>query len=173
MARKDFLFCSYDPFNMLFCVQDLCGASTCDTLGMADVGTMCDPKRSCSVIEDDGLPSAFTTAHELGETRRTNPSIRESEVKVMNAFMTCRSRSTGHVFNMPHDNVKACEDVFGKLQDNHMMSPTLIQINRTSPWSPCSAAIITEFLDSGHGEFPRPPTSAFDCKQPHSVFEGV
>lgn len=28
---------------------------------------MCDPKRSCSVIEDDGLPSAFTTAHELGE----------------------------------------------------------------------------------------------------------
>lgn len=64
------------------------------------------------------------------------------------------SLSTGHVFNMPHDNVKACEDVFGKLQDNHMMSPTLIQINRTSPWSPCSAAIITEFLDSGHGEFP-------------------
>ncbi|KAM6907788.1 A disintegrin and metalloproteinase with thrombospondin motifs 15-like [Xenentodon cancila] len=108
---------------ILFTRQDLCGASTCDTLGMADVGTMCDPKRSCSVIEDDGLPSAFTTAHELG-----------------------------HVFNMPHDNVKACEDVFGKLQDNHMMSPTLIQINRTSPWSPCSAAIITEFLDSGHGE---------------------
>ena len=35
---------------------------------MADVGTMCDPKRSCSVIEDDGLPSAFTTAHELGKT---------------------------------------------------------------------------------------------------------
>uniref|UniRef100_A0A3Q3R2J6 Peptidase M12B domain-containing protein n=2 Tax=Monopterus albus TaxID=43700 RepID=A0A3Q3R2J6_MONAL len=108
---------------ILFTRQDLCGASTCDTLGMADVGTMCDPRRSCSVIEDDGLPSAFTTAHELG-----------------------------HVFNMPHDNVKACEDVFGKLQDNHMMSPTLIQINRTSPWSPCSAAIITEFLDSGHGD---------------------
>lgn len=72
----------------------------------------------------------------------------------------CLSCSTGHVFNMPHDNVKACADVFGKLQDNHMMSPTLIQINRTSPWSPCSAAIITEFLDSGHGEFPGPSTSA-------------
>ena len=49
------------------CPQDLCGATTCDTLGMADVGTMCDTKRSCSVIEDDGLPSAFTTAHELGK----------------------------------------------------------------------------------------------------------
>ncbi|XP_029429089.1 A disintegrin and metalloproteinase with thrombospondin motifs 15 [Rhinatrema bivittatum] len=108
---------------ILFTKQDLCGATTCDTLGMADVGTMCDPKRSCSVIEDDGLPSAFTTAHELG-----------------------------HVFNMPHDNVKACEEVFGKLKENHMMSPTLIQINRTSPWSSCSAAIITDFLDSGHGD---------------------
>lgn len=52
---------------MSLCHQDLCGATTCDTLGMADVGTMCDPKRSCSVIEDDGLPSAFTTAHELGK----------------------------------------------------------------------------------------------------------
>ncbi|XP_056450360.1 A disintegrin and metalloproteinase with thrombospondin motifs 15a [Gadus chalcogrammus] len=108
---------------ILFTREDLCGASTCDTLGMADVGTMCDPKRSCSVIEDDGLPSAFTTAHELG-----------------------------HVLNMLHDNVKACEEAFGRLQDNHMMSPTLIQINRTSPWSPCSAAILTDFLDSGHGE---------------------
>ncbi|KAF6726462.1 A disintegrin and metalloproteinase with thrombospondin motifs 15 [Oryzias melastigma] len=108
---------------ILFTKQDLCGASTCDTLGMADVGTMCDPKRSCSVIEDDGLPSAFTTAHELG-----------------------------HIFNMPHDNVKACEEVFGKLKDDHMMSPTLIQINRSRPWSVCSAAIITEFLDRGHGD---------------------
>ncbi|KAJ8368226.1 hypothetical protein SKAU_G00082540 [Synaphobranchus kaupii] len=108
---------------ILFTKQDLCGATTCDTLGMADVGTMCDPKRSCSVIEDDGLPSAFTTAHELG-----------------------------HVFNMPHDNVKACEEVFGKLRDNHMMSPTLIQIDRHNPWSACSAAIVTDFLDSGHGD---------------------
>ncbi|XP_074072390.1 A disintegrin and metalloproteinase with thrombospondin motifs 15 [Macrotis lagotis] len=108
---------------ILFTRQDLCGAKTCDTLGMADVGTMCDPKRSCSVIEDDGLPSAFTTAHELG-----------------------------HVFNMPHDNVKVCEEVFGKLRANHMMSPTLIQIDRANPWSACSAAIITDFLDSGHGD---------------------
>nr|XP_060643755.1 A disintegrin and metalloproteinase with thrombospondin motifs 15 isoform X1 [Anolis sagrei ordinatus]XP_060643756.1 A disintegrin and metalloproteinase with thrombospondin motifs 15 isoform X2 [Anolis sagrei ordinatus] len=108
---------------ILFTKQDLCGATTCDTLGMADVGTMCDPKRSCSVIEDDGLPSAFTTAHELG-----------------------------HVFNMPHDNVKVCEEIFGRLKTNHMMSPTLIQIDRTNPWSACSAAIITDFLDSGHGD---------------------
>uniref|UniRef100_H9GPK4 ADAM metallopeptidase with thrombospondin type 1 motif 15 n=1 Tax=Anolis carolinensis TaxID=28377 RepID=H9GPK4_ANOCA len=115
--------CSLVLYAILSLWQDLCGATTCDTLGMADVGTMCDPKRSCSVIEDDGLPSAFTTAHELG-----------------------------HVFNMPHDNVKVCEEIFGRLKTNHMMSPTLIQIDRTNPWSACSAAIITDFLDSGHGD---------------------
>lgn len=49
--------------------QDLCGQKSCDTLGVADVGTMCDPKRSCSVIEDSGLQAAFTVAHELGERR--------------------------------------------------------------------------------------------------------
>ena len=72
----------------------------------------------------------------------------------------------GHVFNMPHDNVKACEEVFGKLRDNHMMSPTLIQIDRSRPWSVCSAAIITEFLDRGHGEYlllPHPAGPAADC----------
>lgn len=66
----------------------------------------------------------------------------------------------GHVFNMPHDNVKACEEVFGRLKTNHMMSPTLIQIDRANPWSACSAAIITDFLDSGHGE---------SCCAPHPL----
>ena len=39
-----------------------------------------------------------------------------------------------------------------------MMSPTLIQIDRSRPWSVCSAAIITEFLDRGHGEHRSPST---------------
>lgn len=34
---------------------------------MADVGTVCDPARSCAIVEDDGLQSAFTAAHELGK----------------------------------------------------------------------------------------------------------
>uniref|UniRef100_A0A7I2YQL5 A disintegrin and metalloproteinase with thrombospondin motifs 1 n=1 Tax=Homo sapiens TaxID=9606 RepID=A0A7I2YQL5_HUMAN len=58
---------------ILFTRQDLCGSQTCDTLGMADVGTVCDPSRSCSVIEDDGLQAAFTTAHELGECLMDKP----------------------------------------------------------------------------------------------------
>lgn len=46
----------------------------CDTLGVADIGTICDPNKSCSVIEDEGLQAAYTLAHELGKmchARRT------------------------------------------------------------------------------------------------------
>jgi len=34
--------------------------------GLAELGTMCDPLRSCSIIKDSGLSAAFTVAHELG-----------------------------------------------------------------------------------------------------------
>ncbi|XP_045357526.1 A disintegrin and metalloproteinase with thrombospondin motifs 1 [Leopardus geoffroyi] len=108
---------------ILFTRQDLCGAQTCDTLGMADVGTICDPTRSCSVIEDDGLQAAFTTAHELG-----------------------------HVFNMPHDDAKQCASMNGVDQNSHMMASMLSNLNHNQPWSPCSAYMITSFLDNGHGE---------------------
>ncbi|XP_074853412.1 A disintegrin and metalloproteinase with thrombospondin motifs 1 [Carettochelys insculpta] len=108
---------------ILFTRQDLCGAKTCDTLGMADVGTICDPNRSCSVIEDDGLQAAFTTAHELG-----------------------------HIFNMPHDDAKQCADVNGVSRDSHMMASMLSNLDRSQPWSPCSAYTITTFLDNGYGE---------------------
>ncbi|XP_042532810.1 A disintegrin and metalloproteinase with thrombospondin motifs 1 [Dipodomys merriami] len=108
---------------ILFTRQDLCGVQTCDTLGMADVGTVCDPSRSCSVIEDDGLQAAFTTAHELG-----------------------------HVFNMPHDDAKQCAGHNGVNQNSHMMASMLSNLDRSQPWSPCSASTITSFLDNGHGE---------------------
>ncbi|XP_062982800.1 A disintegrin and metalloproteinase with thrombospondin motifs 1 [Elgaria multicarinata webbii] len=108
---------------ILFTRQDLCGAKSCDTLGMADVGTACDPNRSCSVIEDDGLQAAFTTTHELG-----------------------------HVFNMPHDDAKQCAGINGIGRDSHMMASMLSNLDRSQPWSPCSAYMITTFLDNGHGE---------------------
>lgn len=34
--------------------------------GLAELGTVCDPYRSCSISEDNGLSTAFTIAHELG-----------------------------------------------------------------------------------------------------------
>lgn len=52
----------------LFTKQNFCGKEgLCDTLGMADIGTICDPNKSCSVIEDEGLQAAYTLAHELGK----------------------------------------------------------------------------------------------------------
>ncbi|CAK5103924.1 unnamed protein product [Meloidogyne enterolobii] len=44
--------------------HDICRATNkCDTLGLAELGTLCDSKRSCAIIEDN---AAFTIAHELG-----------------------------------------------------------------------------------------------------------
>ncbi|XP_077568981.1 A disintegrin and metalloproteinase with thrombospondin motifs 1 [Stigmatopora nigra] len=108
---------------MLFTRTDLCGAHSCDTLGMADVGTVCDPDRSCSIIEDDGLQAAFTVAHELG-----------------------------HVLNMPHDDSQLCSGVNGPHWGSHMMASTLSNLDQREPWSPCSALMVTTFLDNGHGQ---------------------
>nr|XP_009931200.1 PREDICTED: A disintegrin and metalloproteinase with thrombospondin motifs 8 [Opisthocomus hoazin] len=112
--------------------QDFCGHQSCDTLGVADIGTMCDRNKSCSVIEDEGLQAAYTLAHELG-----------------------------HVLSMPHDDSKTCERLFGPLGKHHMMAPLFIHLNKTQPWSPCSAMYLTEFLDGGHGDClldaPAPP----------------
>lgn len=38
---------------------------TCDTLGLAELGTMCRPS-SCAIVQENGLAAAFTIAHELG-----------------------------------------------------------------------------------------------------------
>lgn len=52
--------------------QNFCGKEgMCDTLGVADIGTICDPNKSCSVIEDEGLQAAYTLAHELGKSHHT------------------------------------------------------------------------------------------------------
>ncbi|KAL1769958.1 A disintegrin and metalloproteinase with thrombospondin motifs 4 [Sigmodon hispidus] len=108
---------------ILFTRQDLCGVSTCDTLGMADVGTVCDPARSCAIVEDDGLQSAFTAAHELG-----------------------------HVFNMLHDNSKPCVSLNGNGgSSRHVMAPVMAHVDPEEIWSPCSARFITDFLDNGYG----------------------
>ncbi|KAL4608622.1 A disintegrin and metalloproteinase with thrombospondin motifs 8-like [Arapaima gigas] len=108
---------------ILFTREDICRHQSCKTLAVADVGTVCDPKRSCSVIEDNGLQAAFTVAHELG-----------------------------HVLSMPHDDSKNCQKKFSQLGQHHMMASVFIHLNKTMPWSPCSAFHITEFFDSGHGD---------------------
>lgn len=103
--------------------EDICGArEKCDTLGLAELGTLCDPLRSCSISEENGLSAAFTIAHELG-----------------------------HVFNVPHDDSFKCKET-GIKHQYHVMAPTLNYHTSPWTWSKCSQKYITEFLDTGHGE---------------------
>lgn len=59
--------------------------------------------------------------------------------------------AAGHVLSMPHDDSKTCERLFGDLGGHHLMAPLFVSLNKTAPWSPCSALYITEFFDNGHG----------------------
>lgn len=52
---------------------------------------------------------------------------------------------------MPHDDSKTCERLFGDLGGNYLMAPLFVSLNKTAPWSPCSAHSVTEFFDNGHG----------------------
>ncbi|XP_033822134.1 A disintegrin and metalloproteinase with thrombospondin motifs 9-like [Periophthalmus magnuspinnatus] len=114
---------SHHDTAILITRQDICRArDKCDTLGLAELGTVCDPYRSCSISEDNGLSTAFTIAHELG-----------------------------HVFNMPHDDSNKCKEDGVKVQQ-HVMAPTLNYNTNPWMWSKCSRKFITEFLDTGYGE---------------------
>ncbi|XP_008824822.1 A disintegrin and metalloproteinase with thrombospondin motifs 20 isoform X2 [Nannospalax galili] len=114
---------SHHDTAVLITREDICGArEKCDTLGLAELGTLCDPLRSCSVSEENGLSAAFTIAHELG-----------------------------HIFNVPHDDSFKCKEA-GIKHQYHVMAPTLNYHTSPWTWSKCSQKYITEFLDTGHGE---------------------
>ncbi|XP_043404922.1 A disintegrin and metalloproteinase with thrombospondin motifs 20 isoform X3 [Chelonia mydas] len=114
---------SHHDTAVLITREDICRArEKCDTLGLAELGTMCDPLRSCSISEENGLSAAFTVAHELG-----------------------------HVFNIPHDDSFKCKEAGIKYQ-YHVMAPTLNYHTSPWTWSKCSQKYITEFLDTGYGE---------------------
>ncbi|KAK3102112.1 hypothetical protein FSP39_008871 [Pinctada imbricata] len=118
---------------------------------LAELGTMCDSLRSCSIIEDNGISAAYTIAHELG-----------------------------HVFSLPHDDHKRCVDYLeGKVTD-HVMSPTLDHNTSPWTWSKCSAALITKFIDAGSAEclLDRPTSkkylrkfSAIESLKPGEVYD--
>lgn len=48
--------------------KDMCSSSTsgCNTLGVAQVGSICSREDNCNVNEDNGIILAHTIAHEIG-----------------------------------------------------------------------------------------------------------
>lgn len=102
--------------------KDICAKrfSACDTVGMAFLHGMCDPKKRCSVSQDNGLNVAFTVAHEIG-----------------------------HNLGAYHDgDGNTCPDSAGLTP--HLMSSRWLARNRrgTMKWSWCSKAYIKSFLNS-------------------------
>ncbi|KAL1425853.1 hypothetical protein MTO96_018835 [Rhipicephalus appendiculatus] len=103
--------------------EDLCRLpKTCDTLGLAQSGMICDPHGSCAVVEDNGLSAAFTIAHELG-----------------------------HVLNIPHDDDQKCAKYRLASQPLHVMARMLDYNSHPWSWSACSRHYVTNFLDAGYG----------------------
>uniref|UniRef100_A0A3B4FE41 ADAM metallopeptidase with thrombospondin type 1 motif 20 n=1 Tax=Pundamilia nyererei TaxID=303518 RepID=A0A3B4FE41_9CICH len=113
----------HDTMFMRICVFSCVCVLVCvDPVGLAELGTMCDPYRSCSISEENGISASFTIAHELG-----------------------------HVFNMPHDDNPKCREA-GIKHQYHVMAPTLNYDTNPWSWSKCSRKYITDFLDTGYGE---------------------
>ncbi|VDD89911.1 unnamed protein product [Enterobius vermicularis] len=100
--------------------NDLCrGAGQCDTLGLAELGMMCEPEKSCAIIEDNGLSTGFTITHELG-----------------------------HIFNLPHDQDEPCSQYTLNQPSNfHIMAKTVRYDTHPWSWSLCSSAVLAKFLD--------------------------
>lgn len=67
---------------------------------------------------------------------------------------------------MPHDDSKPCVRLFGPMGKYHMMAPFFIHMNKTLPWSPCSAVYLTELLDDGHG---MPHSAPLDFSHPSAI----
>ncbi len=97
-------------------------SQNCDTLGLAELGTMCD-RHSCAIVQDNGLSAAFTIAHELG-----------------------------HVLNMPHDDDQKCVDFsVPNASVSYVMSRMLDHNTNPWEWSECSRHYVTAFLDANYG----------------------
>ncbi|XP_006888295.1 PREDICTED: A disintegrin and metalloproteinase with thrombospondin motifs 20-like [Elephantulus edwardii] len=126
---------SHHDTALLITREDICAErDRCDTLGLAKVGTMCNPLQSCAISEENGLSAAFTIAHEIG-----------------------------HVLNAPHDDSFKCKDIVIN-DEYHVMAPSLNYQTLPWTWSKCSQKYITEFLDIGQGEclLDKPSGRVFD-----------
>ncbi|XP_046392172.1 A disintegrin and metalloproteinase with thrombospondin motifs 12-like [Ischnura elegans] len=110
---------------VLFTRHDLCSKEdhegACGLLGLAYVAGVCDPQKSCSINEDNGLLLGVVTAHEIG-----------------------------HLMGCSHDDPKesSCTHESGNGYF-YVMSP-FVQL-AVDKWSKCSQQFVTALLENGLG----------------------
>ncbi|CAH1132157.1 unnamed protein product [Ceutorhynchus assimilis] len=104
--------------------------TSCATLGVAEVDSMCQPS-GCTIVRDKGLSTSYTIAHEFG-----------------------------HTLSMVHDDDNKCLHHNSRtLHTNHIMSRTTKNDSKPFMWSPCSKQYVTDFLDSPRSKcLLHPPT---------------
>ncbi|XP_043523345.1 A disintegrin and metalloproteinase with thrombospondin motifs 7-like [Frieseomelitta varia] len=137
MNPKDHTHPNHFDIAVLVTRYDICSetATHCNLLGLAYVGTACDPEKAACITEDTGLLLGVVIAHEVG-----------------------------HVMGCSHDevNISGCESK-DKDGSYFVMSP-IVNIH-TYRWSPCSRRYITNLLETGLGEClindPRNPPEKF------------
>ncbi|XP_072420807.1 A disintegrin and metalloproteinase with thrombospondin motifs 4-like [Chiloscyllium punctatum] len=121
-ARPEWAGEKYDA-AVLLTRENLCQEHFCESLGLAHIGTVCETNLNCAVIQDIGLQSAFTVAHEIG-----------------------------HLLGMPHDSSDICIQVGELPSSNQMMSNLLTRIDYAEPWSRCSSKLSLGFFESGRAD---------------------
>ncbi|XP_065833921.1 A disintegrin and metalloproteinase with thrombospondin motifs 15-like [Oscarella lobularis] len=103
--------------------KDICdGNQDCDLLGLANIGSACESKRSCAVVQDVGFASSVAIAHELG-----------------------------HLLGMKHDDVACSQSPSNHVMSTSVSSTSWGDGNRAR-WSDCSRRYLIKFLDDGRGE---------------------
>ncbi|XP_072133770.1 A disintegrin and metalloproteinase with thrombospondin motifs 5-like [Mobula birostris] len=132
-ARGDWAETPYDV-ALLLTRQNLCQENNCESLGLGHIGTVCEVNggQNCAVIQDIGLQSSFTIAHEIG-----------------------------HLLGMAHDNSGICVQMGELSHRSQMMSPMLSRIDFSEPWSRCSIRLSLGFFASGRADclLNKPPVS--------------
>lgn len=110
----------------------------CNTIGVAGVGSMCNPSASCSIVRDKGLSTSYTIAHELGHVLRSVMIFLFYSVPVSIGVCVC---------SMPHDDDMRCVKYSGGVKETNIMSYTLQNGKKPWSWSKCSKHFLTEFLE--------------------------